>query len=87
MMELKNTFPESTITDVEISAVFTDYNELDIDGTLIKRGDKELLIPAFDFSPDTDDLIIDGAEQYKIVNIKTISPGAAILLYKLQVRR
>ncbi len=88
------TFDTSTGTktgakDVDkiIKAVITDYKDRQIDGEIIRRGDKQVMIAGSSvISPKTNDIIVDGSD-YKIVNIETVQPGDTVLIYKLQVRK
>jgi len=63
-----------------IKAVFTDYNQQQIDGSIVKRGDK--LVYTFT-QPELNDLI-DG---WKVLNVEAIQPADSTILYKSQVRR
>jgi len=74
-----------TETDTTLKAVFTEFLENQIDGSVIKRGDKQVLIT--DVTPKINDKITDGSDIYQVVNIKEIKPGDTACLYKLQVRR
>lgn len=73
---------------VEVSAVFSNYQESQIDGSFVRIGDKRALIAANDLDdvPKTNDEIIDGENLYKIVNVKEIAPGDTVVLYELQLR-
>lgn len=70
-------------TNENITAVFTDYNERQIDGNIIVRGDKLVLIAGTITEPKNNDEIDD----WKIINIETVETGDTPLLYKAQVRR
>lgn len=72
--------------DFSVKAVFTEFKQSEIDGTIIVRGDKKALISSVT-APVMNDLLIDGAEQYRIVNVETIKPGDTEILYKAQVRK
>lgn len=72
-----------------VSAVFTEYDQKDIDGTLIKAGDKRAMISASGIAsaPDTADQVTDGSLKYSIISVSTIQPGGTPLIYYLQLRR
>jgi hypothetical protein len=76
--------------DYPVKIAVMDFRLQDIDGNLIRRNDKRVLMSAKNLSitPDmeTDQLVI-GAEVYQIKNIITIQPGDLVVLYDLQVRR
>lgn len=73
-----------SIASQTIKAVVTDFEDKEIDGNLVKRGDKLYTIAAKDLiAPSLNDMIDD----YKILNIKTIQTGDTALLYKCQVRK
>lgn len=75
---------ENTVT---VKAVIRNYSQRDMDGTLIKKDDQEVLIAASGITkPQSGDLIID-AEELTIVDVREVKPGATAIMYKLQVRR
>lgn len=75
--------------DEDIDAVITDYHDRQIDGEIILRGDRKVLIAgsALTSPPTKGDVMEDGDDEYRIVNIETVKPGDTVLLYKLQVRK
>lgn len=75
--------PVITETDTDILAVFTDYRADDVDGTLIKNGDKMLITTT---KIETDDEVIDNSVSYEVVSVNEIAPGPMPLIYKVQVR-
>lgn len=67
-----------------VKAVQTDYKEEQIDGSIVKRGDKMFLISANGIvPPSTNDLIDD----WKVVNVNEVKTGDLPILYKVQVRK
>lgn len=71
-----------------ISGVFTAVKQSDIDETLIKNGDQILMISGTQsFVPKTNDAVFDGDIKYKIMDVTTIAPGGAAVIYKLLIRR
>lgn len=76
-------------TDLTVKAVVTDYSQYQTDGTIVQAGDKRMLIAALALTsaPALNDIIIDGAVQYRIVDFKTVQPGPVPILYKVQVRK
>lgn len=81
------TITESSQSD--ISGVFNNYEEADIDGTLIKSGDTQLLIPAVGVTrPENEDTVTDASStKYTIKKVTPIQPNGLPVLYILQVRR
>ena len=87
----------SQTPDVEVSqpaqAVLQDYALQQAgmsyaEGTVIKQGDKKILVAAQGLTPPTltTTVIADGAA-WTIVNIKEINPAGTPLVYELQGRR
>jgi len=75
-------------SDVVVKALVTGYKDKQIDGQIIRHGDKMVMIAgsAVTTPPVSNDIVVDGGD-YKIVNIETIQPGDTVLIYKLQVRK
>ena len=79
-----------------VKAVNANFKNEDIDGTLVRRGDKLFLIAAKTieetvvFSEISDvekyDELLDGITLWKIVSVDTVAPGDSNILYKVQVR-
>lgn len=85
-----DSFSGKTTATQSVSMVITDYNKNEIDGTMIKTGDRlGLLAPQTDLTraPKTGDSVTDGGETLSIVNVLEIKPGDTTLLYKLQLRK
>lgn len=78
-----------------VVGVVIEYEKDEVDGTLILRGDKRLLVAAKDIddaSPANTKVedyskITDGAVVYRIINAQVIEPGDTRILYDLQVRQ
>lgn len=77
-----------------VLGVFIEYEKEDVDGTLVKRGDKRLLVAAKDIedtAPANEnvedyDEVVDGGESWRIMDVNVIEPGATRILYDIQVR-
>ena len=84
-----DTITGASTTDVSVIAVFTDFEQDEIDGTLIVRGDKKAVIAAGSLNspPENNDILIDGSDQYRIVQLMAVQPGDTALIYKVQVRK
>ncbi len=75
---------EETVT---VKALVTNYNQRDVSAGLVETGDLQVIIAASGITkPKTGDKVFDG-EEFTIVTITEIKPGAVALLYKLQVRK
>lgn len=72
-----------------VRAVFTDYNEDEIDGDEVRRGDKRLLVAAKSV-PGVDllkaDSLLDEGSVYGIIRGNLLRPGTTEILYDFQVR-
>lgn len=77
-----------TATTTVVKAVVSGFKTHQIDGTVIKAGDKMFLIAAdgLTIKPDESDKIVDGAETYQVQNVEAVQPGDTALLYKVQAR-
>ena len=78
--------PTRTPVDVTINGVFTSFITSDIDGTLIKKEDKMVLVDS-SVEPVKSASIVDGGDIYELVDFNEIAPGPTSILYKLQVRK
>lgn len=80
-------------TDTQtVNAVVLDYGSRDIDGTLIRAGDKRLLMApqttAGDdlTAPVVDDTVAVGSTTYTVKGIKTLSPAGTVVLFDCNIR-
>lgn len=63
------------------------YEQSDIDGTLIQRGDQQVYVPALGFArPETNEQITVGGAACTAVGVEVLAPGDTDILYILQVR-
>lgn len=81
-----------TTSTQTVSAVVLDYGSKDIDGTLIRAGDKRLLMApqttAGDdlTAPVVDDTVAVGSTTYTVKGIKTLSPSGTVVLFDCNIR-
>ena len=69
------------------TAVELEYESRDIDGALILRGDKRLLLSAVGIAaPVAGDSVTIGGSVYAVMNVKPLSPGGVAVLYEVQAR-
>lgn len=81
----------TTTTQAAYGAVF-EYGYENIDGTLIKAGDKQLLLSALNTSgasltaPALNDTVTIGGVVYTITQIKPMSPAGTVVMYDCNLR-
>jgi hypothetical protein len=76
-------------TDTPVKVVFSSFKQTEIDGTLILRTDKKVLLAASAMAtePQGNDVLVDGANQYRVIDIMAVQPGETKTLFTLQVRK
>lgn len=63
------------------------YEQSDVDGTLIQRGDQQLYVPALGFvRPVTNEQITVGTTACTVIGVEVLAPGDTDILYIIQVR-
>lgn len=78
-----------------VVGVVIEYEKEEVDGELIRRGDKRILIAAKDIEDEgpanekVEDYssITDGTTVWRIVDVQVIEPGDTRILYDLQARQ
>ncbi len=83
---------EPATEDFPTAAVWLGYIDSRIDGTLVRRGDQRVLLPASDLGtvvPNnvTDSLVRASGEVWNIIEVKPLSPNGQKILYEAQVRK
>lgn len=68
--------------------VFVEFGNAEIDGTLVQREDRRLLVASQDlgFEPTVDHEVVDESDVYQIIRAAQLKPGATSILWDLQVR-
>ena len=84
-------------TRITVKGVFLEFDNEQVDGSLIIRGDKMFLVAAKDVedtasSSQSDDIedfdrLLDGTVDWKIINVNTIEPASSKIYYEIQVRK
>ena len=82
-------------TVFSVIAVEVEFENEDFDGTLVRRGDKKMLVAANsvdDASSGAVDIeefdeVLDGAKIWRIEQVNAIIPGPTRIMYELQVRK
>lgn len=82
----------NTPVNQTVKAVFLDYEQKYVDGTVIQMGDQKVYMPSADTSgaaiaPEREGLVIRGSETWKIITIKPLNPNGQAIMFELQVRQ
>lgn len=82
---------------VSVLGVFIEFEKEDFDGSLVRRGDKRILIAdksvideggsAANLQIEDYDHVLDGTVRWKILTVNLIEPGAIRIMFDLQVRQ
>ena len=80
-----------------VKGVFTEFEKTDFDGSLVRRGDKRVLISdqsvldesagASNLKIEDYDHILDDGVRWKIISAETIQPGPTRIFYDIHVRQ
>jgi hypothetical protein len=81
----------SNPTKVEspVSGLIMEYDSKDIDGSVIKIGDKKVLMTASDTTPEptSDYTLTMGDKDWAVINCNPIAPAGLAIVYEVQVRK
>jgi len=82
-------FGADIVTDYPCNGVIEEYSERDIDGTVIKQGDKKIILAAYGLpvQPEAKNLIIMGEEIWLVQKNKPLAPGGIAVIHTVQVRK
>ncbi len=82
---------------VVVKGVFIEFEKEDFDGTLVRRGDKRVLISdksvsdeggsAANLKIEDYDHILDGGTRWKIMTVELIEPGDTRIMFDIHVRQ
>lgn len=75
-----------TVTETEIAAVVQMYARGQIDGTIIKQGDRRIMLAATGPRPSTADTLEVAGTDYRILNVDEVAPSGVAIYYELQAR-
>lgn len=88
---------EAAEITVAVKGVFIEFEKEDFDGSLVRRGDKRVLIAAKSVTDEGGgaanlkiedyDHILDAAIRWKIITAELIEPGPLRILFDIQVRQ
>lgn len=78
----------TTPSDHNCTAVVVDYDNREIDGTLIIAGDRRAFVAAgsLDIDPTAADRFVWNGSVFKIVNAKPVQPAAVKVVWEVQMR-
>jgi hypothetical protein len=81
--------PVLTPTDHDCTLVDLDYDERNIDGALIKRGDRMVYLSTAGLTirPELSDKVVIGGVEHAIQNVMPLAPGGTTVFFQLQARR
>jgi hypothetical protein len=83
--------PSAAPTEFTLKGVVVDYDEDDVDGDLVRRGDKRVLVAQNSITGGQDmkivDAMDDGGLDYKVVAVSPVAPGDTTIIYEIQARR
>ena len=75
-------------TETVVRAAITNYDEEQVDGDLIRRGDRQAWVAADSGVAIEDyDYLVDGTVRWKIIDVNVIKPATVTVAYGLQLRR
>jgi hypothetical protein len=79
---------EPTDTSHACQMVVLDYDDGERDGTLIKYGDKKVLVSVsgLTIEPKLSDKVSVGGSSHEIMAIKPLNPGGTVVMYEIQIR-
>lgn len=74
-------------TEYATIGLMLDYQQSDIDGTLIQVGDQKVYMePSVEVAPKTGDEILINDVVFKVIKSRPVSPAGVVVLHELQVR-
>lgn len=79
------TVSNATGTSMDVRGVFINYHSDNVDGTLVRRGDRRLLITAVGATgvPAVGDIV----EGHKVLDVRTFEPNGVVVAWDCQVRK
>lgn len=76
---------EPTESATAVRIVEIGYKQSERDGTLIEANDRRVMMDA-STTPTSQDRIVDGSDEFVVVNVEAIKPGPTPIAYMLQLR-
>jgi len=72
-------------TDYTIRGVFINYLDANVDGTVVRMGDRRLLVRASD--AETTPAINDRVDGLQIIDVRSIAPNGTVIAWACQARK
>lgn len=72
--------------DLAVTVVISDFAKHEIDGTLIRRTDKRVIMSGAEDAPLMNDKLVVAGVEYEVIRIEEIKPGNVVVAYEMQVR-
>lgn len=83
--------PGADVSSIQtgVWAVFLDYEQMMIDGSLIQMGDRKALIPAQNLTeaPQVNGHVINGSDVWTIKSVKPLNPNGQNIMFEVQLRK
>jgi len=76
----------ATTADLTATGMVRDYRAAQIDGTVIRRGDRELVLDAT-VTPTVNDTVLIDSAYWSVVNVRSVNPAGTPVAHFVQVRR
>lgn len=76
---------KTTTTFTCYGAIFN-YEQSEIDGAAIQRGDSRLILQSLSAAPAADDFVTVDGRVYRVMNVTITAPGGTVVIYELQLR-
>lgn len=74
-------------TDTSVKGMVLMFKDNQFDGDLIQRGDRKIVLRASDsVVPKNNDIIIDGSDQYRLIEVRQVEEAGTDVIYTCQGR-
>lgn len=80
---------KATVSDTTATGkgVVLDYNQRDIDGTLIRQGDQRVYLSVdIGVTPQTGDSLTLGGKEWAVITSRTLAPAGTAVIHDVQIR-
>lgn len=71
---------------VALSAVESEFPSSVVDGTLIRRGDKRMIVEGGKVEPKADDTLTINGVPHQVMSVRGVSPAGVGIIYIVQAR-
>lgn len=80
-------YPNAAESELDVTVVIADFDESEIDGTLVKREDaRQLIMSGADDAPVMNDRVKIGSDEWEITSVTPIKPGNVVVAYFIIAR-